>query len=264
MGRLRLAPWIPQSHGRLSRPSRHDRMRPPPARAHRPLRAPAGRRHSRPPHVLRDGLYARRIRQPAARRKPSRPSHKSRRQRPTPGLARWHRHLCASLAPRPLRSRPLPDRYVDGRRPLVASLPRRDPRPAQRAESTARRGHSHSDADDFFADARRPTAQLPEDLSAGQVARLRAGESRQRPRRRQARLRTARRNALRLLEGRRRRLARRRLPLRRIPRQHALHPRLRQAPQSGRADESPVCNREHTEFNGSEGGPSAAHVGVQS
>ena len=40
--------------------------------------------------------------------------------------------------PRPLRSRPLPDRHVDGRRPLLASLPRRDPRPAQRAESRCR------------------------------------------------------------------------------------------------------------------------------
>ncbi len=76
---------------------------------------------------------------------------------------------------------------------------------------------------------------LPEGLSAGQVARLRADQSRQRPRRREAGLRTAGRDALRFLEGRRHRLARRRLPLRRIPRQHALHPRLRQAPQSRRA-----------------------------
>ena len=63
---------------------------------------------------------------------------------------------------------------------------------------------------------------------ARQVARLRAGQSRQRPRRREAGLRTARRDALRFLESRRNRLPRRRLPLRRIPRQHPLHPRLRQ------------------------------------
>ena len=124
MGRLRLAPRIPQSHGRLARPGgfdKCDRMRPPPARAHRPLRAPARRRHPRPPHVLRDGEHARRIRQPATGRKPSRSSHESRRQRSAPGLARRHRHFCASLAPRPLRSRPLADRHVDGRRPLVGS-----------------------------------------------------------------------------------------------------------------------------------------------
>ena len=42
--------------------------------------------------------------------------------------------------------------------------------PLDRAESAAGRGHSHSDADHFFAHARRSTAQLPEDLSAGQVA----------------------------------------------------------------------------------------------
>ena len=125
-------------------------------------------------------------------------------------------------------------------------LSQRDPRPAQRAESLAGRGHPHSHADHFFAHARRPAAQFPEGLSAGQVARLRADQSRQRPRRREARLRTAGRNALRLLEGRRHRLARRRLPLRRIPRQHPLHPRLRQAPQSGqRQHEPPVRHREH-------------------
>ena len=58
---------------------------------------------------------------------------------------------------------------------------------------------------------------------------LRAGQSRQRSRRREASLRSAGGNALRLVEGRRNRFARRRLPVRRLPRQHTLHPRFRQA-----------------------------------
>jgi len=74
---------------------------------------------------------------------------------------------------------------------VVGSISGRDPRTAQRAESLAGRGHPHSDADHFFAYARRSAAQFSEDLSAGQVARLRAGQSRQRPRRSEARLRTA-------------------------------------------------------------------------
>ncbi len=53
-------------------------------------------------------------------------------------VARRHRHLRAGLAARPLRSRPLADRHLDGRRPLVAGVPRRDPRPAQRAEDLCR------------------------------------------------------------------------------------------------------------------------------
>ena len=97
---------------------------------------------------------------------------------------------------------------------------------------------------------------------AGQVARLRAGQSRQRPRRREAGLRPARRNPLRFLESRRHRLPRRRLPLRRIPRQHPLHPRLRQPPQSRqRQHEPPVRHREHAEFNGREGGSSVPDAG---
>jgi len=262
MGRLRLPPRIPQSHGRLPRPRRHDWMRPSPARAHRPLRPPARRRHPRPPHVLRHGHNARRIRQPAPGRKPSRPSHKNRRQRPAPGLARRHRHFCAGVNSRPLRSRPLPDRHLHGRRPLLAVVHERDPRPAQRAKSCAGRRHPHSHANNFFAHARRPAARLPKNLSASQMARLRAGQSRQRPRRREAGLRTARRDPLRSLESRRNRLPRRRLPLRRIPRQHPLHPRLRQAPQSGCADESPVRHREHADFNRSESGSSRLREGV--
>ena len=60
-------------------------------------------------------------------------------------------------------------------------------------------------------------------------------------------------------ESRRHRLARRRLPLRRIPRQREIHPRLRQAPQSGQRQHEPaVCHREHAELDGSEGGSPAA------
>ena len=97
---------------------------------------------------------------------------------------------------------------------------------------------------------------------AGQVARLRAGQSRQRARRREARLRPARRDPLRFLESRCYRLARRRLPLRRIPRQHEIHPRLRQAPQSRqRKHEPPVRDRKHADLNRGQGGSSAAAAG---
>ena len=137
------------------------------------VRQPEGVIPGRPMYYA-TASHARRIREPGARRKPSRPPHENRRQRSASRLARWHRHLHAGLHPWPLRSRPLPDRHVDGRRPLVAVIPRRDPRPAQRAESRAGRRHPHPDADHFFSHARRPAAQFPEDLSAGQVARLRA------------------------------------------------------------------------------------------
>jgi hypothetical protein len=63
----------------------------------------------------------------------------------------------------------------------------RGPLSAQKALQGRRHPHSH--AHNFFAHARRPAAQFPEDLSASQVARLRAGQSRQRPRRREASLR---------------------------------------------------------------------------
>ena len=70
---------------------RNDRMRQAPARADRSLRAPAGRRDSRAADVLRHGVHARRIRQPAVGGKPSRPSYESRRQRSASGFARRHR-----------------------------------------------------------------------------------------------------------------------------------------------------------------------------
>src|ERR1017187_9566448 len=118
MGRLRLAPRVPQGNGRVARPRRNDRMRASAARAHRSLCAPAGKRHTRPPHVLRHGEYAGRIRRPTAGRKPARPSDEDRRQRPAPGLARRHRYLCAGFDSRPVRSRPPADRHVDGRSSL--------------------------------------------------------------------------------------------------------------------------------------------------
>src|SRR5580692_9942195 len=200
------------------------------------------------------------VRQPGSGRKPSRPSDEDRRQRPASRVARRHRHLYPGRNPGPLRSRPLADGQLSGRRALVAAFSQRPPRPDERAKNLAGCRHSHSDADHFFAHARRPAARLPEELSAGQVARLRAGQSRQRPRRREAGLRTAGRDPLRFLESRRNRLPRRRLPLRRIPRQHPLHPRLCQAPQSRqRQHEPPVRNRKHADEYGSESRSPAAN-----
>ncbi len=80
-------------------------------------------------------------------------------------------------------------------------------RPADDSKSAARRGHTHTHANHLVAHLQRPDAVVPRDVSAGQVARLRAGESRQRSRRRKASFRPAGRDALRLLEGRRNRLA---------------------------------------------------------
>ena len=133
-----------------------------------------------------------------------------------------------------------------------------DSRAAQCAEGVAGRGHPHSDADHFFAHAGRSAAQLPEDLSAGQVACVRAGQSRQRARRREAGLRPAGRDALRFRKGRRNRFARRRLPVCGFSGQRPLHPRLRQAPQSRRQHEPAVRDREHADHDGGEGGSSTA------
>ncbi len=93
---------------------------------------------------------------------------------------------------------------------------------------------------------------------------VRTGQPRQRARRREAGIRPAGRDAIRLLESGRNSLARRRLPLRGIPRLHPLRPGFRQAPQSrcGR-DEPALCDREHAEFDGCEGGPSAAGAGCR-
>ena len=62
-------------------------------------------------------------------------------------------------------------------------------------------------------------------------------------------------------EGRRNRLARRRLSVCGISGKRALHPRLRQAPQSRWQDEPAVRDREHADDDGSEGGSSAASAG---
>ena len=78
----------------------------------------------------------------------------------------------------------------------------RGPLSAQKA--LARRGHPHSYDNDFFANASRPDPQVAEGLSAGEVARIRAGESRQRARRRKDGLRPAGRDPLRFFESRRR------------------------------------------------------------
>ena len=94
----------------------------------------------------------------------------------------------------------------------------------------------------FIADDGRPGAVVPENLSASQGAHLRAGESRQCVRRRQACLRTASRDAIRLLEGGRNSVARRRFSVCGVPGKHAVHPRFCQAAQSGkRRDEPVVC-----------------------
>ncbi len=120
-------------------------------------------------------------------------------------------------------------------------------------------GHSHSDADHFLAHAGRPAAFVAQGLSAGQVACVRTGESRQCARRREAGIRSAGRDAIQAGKCGCNSLARRRLPLRRIPRLHALRARLRQAAQSRRGrDEPAVCGREHAEFDRGEGGSSAA------
>ena len=55
---------------------------------------------------------------------------KDRRQRPASRLARRHRHLYPGLAARDVRSRPLADRHLHGRRAIVAGISERDPRPA--------------------------------------------------------------------------------------------------------------------------------------
>ena len=78
--------------------------------------------------------------------------------------------------------------------------------------------------------ARGSAARVSEDLSAGQVARVRTGEPRQRARGREAGVRAAGGNALRLHESGCHRFAGRRLPLRRIPGKHALHPRFCEPP----------------------------------
>ena len=134
--------------------------------------------------------------------------------------------------------------------------------PLNTQKELAGSGHSHSDADGFFAHARRPVAVVPQGLSAGQVACVRAGQSRQRARRREAGLRPAGRDALRLFESGCNCFARRRLPVRGIPRVHPLRPRFRQAAQSrcGR-DEPAVRGREHAEFDRREGGSPAAGAG---
>ena len=135
-------------------------------------------------------------------------------------------------------------------------------RTAQRAKNVAGCGHSHSHADHLFADSGRPTARLPETLSTGQVARIRAGQPRQRTRRREDGVRAASRDPIQTRKRRCDRLARRRFPLRGIPRQRALHPRLRQTPQPRREHEPAVCHREHPEFDGSEGGSPATAAGI--
>ncbi len=115
---------------------------------------------------------------------------------------------------------------------------------------------------DFLAHAGRPVAVVSQGYPAGQVACVRAGQPRQRARRRQAGVRAAGGDALRLFESRRNPLARCRLPVRRLPRLHALCPRFRQAPQSRRwRDEPAVCGGEHAEFDGREGRPPVAGAG---
>ena len=145
-----LPPRIPQSHGRFARPGRHDRMRQAPLEAIVPyVRQPENVIPGRPMYYA-TAHHARRICQSGSRRKPSRPPHEDRRQRSASASLGGTDIFAQASILGDVRSRPLAERGVHGRSALVRGIPQRDSRTAQRAKSTARRGHPHSDARRFL------------------------------------------------------------------------------------------------------------------
>ena len=178
------APRLPQADGRIAGHGRHERLHQAAAGTDCSLRKAAGRSCPRAAVVLRHRIHAGRIRQPGAGREPHVSSDQDRRQRRSIRPA-W---AAPTFSPRP-RSwectiRPFADRDLPGRHSFLGIAGRGHARAAEYPEKFAGSGHPHPDADGFLADAGRPVAVVYQDLSPSQVARVRAGQSRQRARRR--------------------------------------------------------------------------------
>ena len=170
----------------------------------------------------------------AAGREPRGAADQGRGQPAASRQPRRDRRLRAGGDPRPLRSRPLADADEPRRDPPVVGVPRR--RCARRStaqQPLQRRRPAHPDRDGQLADAGRADPRPARALPVGAMAPVGAGQPRQRPRRRAARVRRVRRRAVPLRPGRRHPVARRRLPRPR-PGRPALRARVRGAPAARR------------------------------
>ena len=133
----RVAPQLPQALDRVAGARRPDRLHPPAARAHRAVRATAGRDRPREALVLRQRGDAWRLRPGRPGGESPGPAHQGRGQ-PRPRVEpRGHRHLRPGERPGALRPGPLADRDLPRQRPLLGGVP---PVLAAGARSRARGG----------------------------------------------------------------------------------------------------------------------------
>ena len=134
------------------------------------------------PLLLRHGRPLQRRGHRRAGREPHRPAHQDRGQSRAPGQPGGHRRLHPGGHPVALRPRPLAGRDEPGARQHLGTIPQPGRGDSPAGPQVARAGPAPPDRFDDVAHVARPDPAAAQDVPRGEVAQLRAGGRRGRPR----------------------------------------------------------------------------------